>query len=61
MHKPAPTKRTLHAWGDRPVMAWCPACQAFMPAAQVPFGQERRDSLGNITATYAAIPHEGNR
>lgn len=55
MHKPAATKRTVS--GSTGPLAWCPSCQAFKPAAQVAWGQERRDSAGRITATYAAIPH----
>ena len=59
-HRPRPTKRTAYINGTG-VVAWCPTCQAFKPAAQVPFGMELRNKDGRITATYAAIPHEGEK
>lgn len=53
---PKPTQKTLNP-GTGP-LAWCPGCNSFKPAAQVPWGQEKRNLIGDIIATYAPVPHE---
>jgi hypothetical protein len=53
--KPHPTRKVINPGTG--VRAWCPTCQEWRPAAQVPFGQERRNRDGKITATYAPVAH----
>lgn len=53
--KPRPTKRT--ASPPRGSVAWCPGCKSWQPSEQVPWGQELRNPRGEITATFAPIPH----
>lgn len=51
----APTHRIVN-WGAGP-KARCRYCGELVPAEQVPWGKERRDSLGRITASFAIVPH----
>ena len=55
-HTPRPTQRTAYS-STRGSLAWCPTCQKYLPSAQVAWGKELRNKRGEITATYAAIPH----
>jgi hypothetical protein len=52
---PKPTKRIFNS-GTGP-KAYCPGCKKFQPAHQVPWGQERRNELGHITASFAPREH----
>ncbi len=52
---PKPTKKVVN-WGGGP-KAYCGGCQGYVPAHQVPWGQELRKPNGSISASYAAIPH----
>lgn len=55
--EPLPTRRVVNP-GTGP-LARCTGCKTWMPARQVPWGAELRNSAGDITATYAPIPHGG--
>lgn len=58
MHTPRATKNVHYSNRLNTVVAWCPTCKEYMPAAQVAWDKMLRTSTGRITATYAAIPHE---
>jgi hypothetical protein len=52
---PIATKRVINPGTG--VKAYCPGCKSWQPAAQVAWGQELRNTAGEITATYAPIAH----
>lgn len=54
--QPKATRRVINPTG-RGVKAWCPGCKSWQPAAQVPWGQEKRNGRGEITATFAPQAH----
>jgi hypothetical protein len=57
---PKATKRVVNPGTG--VKAFCPSCRSWQPAAQVRWGQEKRNARGEITATYAPLAHgEGTR
>lgn len=54
--RPRPTRNVYNSgYGAK---AWCPDCRDWLPAVQVPFGQERKNAAGKITASYAPIVHQ---
>ena len=53
--RPRPTKRVMSPSGR--ALAFCTSCKSWVPAVPVPFGKERRNPQGKITASYAPIAH----
>lgn len=54
---PRATKRVFNTGHSGP-MAWCPGCKSHKPAEQVSWANMLRNAAGEITATYAPIPHQ---